>query len=311
MIANEVPLLRKRIREIGRGCSFDPEEHAYVRLSDGKRLLSSTGVTGKTQPKFDHNKWVLYKAAQATWHVKPKEIEVNGNPYWLVKPEMTVMAATHGARPSIKIPIYRDFDKAKEIPIFGKHVLRLEAEWEQKGIVGRDRGTQGHLYGEHLWMGRPRRAAQLVRQYPQYLDTFQTVERFWREWKGKLFPIAVECRVFSNVWPVAGTFDMLAFDRRGRIVLVDYKTDREVSTSKYDDCNPPLDYLPAGTLTKYSLQLGLYATLLLEHGIKVDDFLIVHLKSHRTNVPGDYELHNQLVASYKDVLKMLEAFSEN
>lgn len=202
----DVLSIRKRIRRIAAGVDYYDPTHTYTRRSDGKQLVSSSGIAKHLFEEFDQEYWLAYKAIQEVYGVKPN---------WRAKPtiEVSVEGMPRRTEPC---------EWAGVAPV-AKVVERLGREWLEKGESGRERGTLAHLYSEHLWMGRSRLAAQVARDVRDPL-LLSAATSFWWDYRTEYQCIACECRTYSEKFPIAGTFDMLVRETAtGRILIVDYK----------------------------------------------------------------------------------------
>jgi hypothetical protein len=115
-------------------------------------------------------------------------------------------------------------------------------------------------------------------------------------------PLKFEVRVFSKKWKIAGMIDAL-FLYRGKIFIVDYKTNKKFTTDEniefVEKLLPPFDGFKKTHLNEYSIQLSLYALILKEWGFEIGGAYLVHIG------PGDDDakLHKCV-----DMMKILEKY---
>ncbi len=110
---------------------------------------------------------------------------------------------------------------------------------------------------------------------PKNIEIINRINKFnilYSEQLHKLEPLKFEVRIFSKKWKIAGMVDAL-FLYRGRIFIVDYKTNKNFTTDdnvKYPETllAPFNSYLKTH-LNEYSIQISLYALILKEWGFDV------------------------------------------
>ena len=115
------------------------------------------------------------------------------------------------------------------------------------------------------------------------------------------FEIYSEVMVYSEELGLAGTIDLLLFDKNSsKYSIMDWKTSKRISmrayknkkgthhlTSHIDDCN----------FNHYSLQLSLYKYILeTYYGIEVSDHLIIHLMEDSTKAYHTSYMKNEILS---------------
>lgn len=142
----------------------------------------------------------------------------------------------------------------------GQEQMALMAQWTEKRDESAAYGTAVHAYAEALVMGRalPEPATDRERAAFKVVDRAVSMLARSYEW------VAAEQIVFDPAWRIAGTIDLVATHRETRrLAIIDWKTCEKITADAYGRmCLPPLAHLPASKLTRYALQLGLYATIL-------------------------------------------------
>jgi ATP-dependent exoDNAse (exonuclease V) beta subunit len=153
-------------------------------------------------------------------------------------------------------------------------------EWKKKNDYANDIGTQTHNWIEDYFNG-------LWKPLPDNLDVISRINKFniiFAKHLHKLQPLKFEVRVFSKKWKIAGMIDAL-FLYRGKIIIVDYKTNKRFDTDetlKYKEpLLSPFDKYYKSHLSEYSLQVSLYALILKEWGFEVSGGYLLHIP------PGD------------------------
>lgn len=163
----------------------------------------------------------------------------------------------------------------------GKTQEEVLAEWSKKGKKATDLGTEVHELIEAYWRG----------QHPMieghvYSDEakkrFSAFLAFRQEKLPNIEPVEPELKVFSRKYKVAGTIDLLAFNKRdGHLYIFDWKTNKEFRTDTgkaWDQLLPPFEDLDENELNNYSIQLSMYKVILKEEaGIDVAGIALIHL----------------------------------
>lgn len=100
-----------------------------------------------------------------------------------------------------------------------------------------------------------------------------------------LVPVRTEWMIFDDRALIAGSIDMLYFNEiTEKFTIVDWKRAKSISKSSKKVCEAPLDRYTNCNYDKYSIQLNLYAyILLMNYGIDVDELLIVQLHPNKKN----------------------------
>jgi ATP-dependent exoDNAse (exonuclease V) beta subunit len=105
--------------------------------------------------------------------------------------------------------------------------------------------------------------------------------------------LGVENMVHSLKYPIAGTFDLLLKDKDGKVVLADWKTNKDLFKNyKGKTLNGPLNSMLDSPINKYTFQLNLYRYMLLELGFVVDELKLIWLRTDELLFEGTpYENH--------------------
>ena len=178
----------------------------------------------------------------------------------------------------------------------------IKAEWEAKGRIARELGTQLHDRIERHYLGMQIEPEAM--SDPAFLN-FITFAK-----QRHLVPYRSEWRIFSERYHIAGTLDFLAFDgnvfeiydwkRSSKIVTADGSPIRDNRYGKY--AKAPIAHIPDCTFHHYALQLSLYRYLLaLEYGIEVS---AGHLGTFHPDYDRPYVVD---MPYYKDEVKTILA----
>lgn len=140
----------------------------------------------------------------------------------------------------------------------------IKAEWEEKGRIAAELGTQLHESIEAHFKGTPIPLDTVEYGYFQDFLATNTLQTFQVEW----------C-IFHEPTTLIGTIDYVSKNEDGSIDLYDWKRSSEL-TKGYGRCLiPELSHIPDTKYWKYTLQLNLYRFLAKENGYKVNKMYIV------------------------------------
>jgi len=140
-------------------------------------------------------------------------------------------------------------------------------EWQELNDYANIVGSATHEWIENYFN-------RVYQELPTNLDIIDRINKFNKIYPthlSKLEPIKMETRVFSKKYPIAGTIDSL-FLYKGKIVIVDYKTNKKFTTDEDNRWNmllPPFDDHYENHHNEYSIQVSLYAYILKEWGFDV------------------------------------------
>lgn len=149
-------------------------------------------------------------------------------------------------------------------------------EWQKINDYANEVGSDTHNWIEDYFNKK-------WNKLPTNLDVINRINKFnvvYAENLYKLEPLAFELRVFSKKWKIAGMVDSI-FIFRGRLVIVDWKTNKKFTTDetlKYKEkLFPPFQDFYKSHLAEYSIQISLYALILKEWGFDVSAGYLVHI----------------------------------
>jgi hypothetical protein len=150
------------------------------------------------------------------------------------------------------------------------------AEWKRINDYANEVGTETHQWIENYFN-------KVWAPLPLNQDVLHRINKFNHIYVKQLYklePIKSEVMVFSKKWSIAGMIDAL-FLYRGKIYIVDYKTNKDFTTD--DNCKYPEKLLPPFSdfnkthLNEYSIQISLYSLILEEWGFNVAGGYILHI----------------------------------
>lgn len=163
----------------------------------------------------------------------------------------------------------------------------LRARWDKTRDHACRYGTRVHETAEAvLQLQKPPHA-------PESDKERKAMKYVWEYCKDQLLAktevIGCEILVFSHIWEIAGTIDLAVRTKSGRVMLLDWKTNRKIDRSGFRGrmAMPPINHLPDCEFTKYALQLATYERILRKEGYIDDDadvsraILYVNPDNHR------------------------------
>lgn len=153
-------------------------------------------------------------------------------------------------------------------------------EWKKLNDSANEIGSETHQWIEDYFN-------QKWRQIPTDIELVKRINKFnliYADSLYKLEPIKFEVKIFSKKWKIAGMIDAL-FLYRGKIYIVDYKTNKNFTTDdniKYKEpLLAPFHNFYKSHLTEYSIQVSLYSAILRQWGFDVAGGYLLHIG------PGD------------------------
>lgn len=173
---------------------------------------------------------------------------------------------------------------------YGKTPEEILQIWDELKNTAATAGTQVHEFGEACcdwWTGntenitgqyRKRITEQgLMAESPKEI----AVARWWNDLDTERYIVVnKETRIVNPLLGYAGTFDLLLFDKvTGHFLLKDYKTNEDLFKSFGDHLQPPLNFILANDVGKYTVQQNLYRIQLENIGLTVDSANLIWLKA--------------------------------
>lgn len=193
-------------------------------------------------------------------------------------------------------PFDQDFWSKKKADESGVPQEWILKEWKRINDYANEVGTDTHQwiedYFNKIWKPLPTN--------PDVIHRINKFNKIYAKQLHKLEPLKFEVRVFSKEWKIAGMIDAL-FLYRGRIYILDYKTNKEFTTNetlKYKETLlPPFNNYYKNHLNEYSIQISMYALILRQWGFDVAGGYLLHLG------PDDEEAVLHKCVDFTDILQ--------
>lgn len=157
---------------------------------------------------------------------------------------------------------------AKKLGMSTQAVLDM---WAFENKLSTTKGTYIHKYMEEKWLGHegyhyPVQDVIDIFGYDVLADKWDKLtaigDKFYNDYKDKIRPIGLELVIGDEDYSLCGSIDFLAQDlETGAIIILDYKSNKEIKTSNtYDQymLGDSLSHLDDINYIHYSLQLNGY-----------------------------------------------------
>lgn len=202
------------------------------------------------------------------------------------------------------LPFDREFwgmIKAKQNKISKQEMLK---QWDDNLELKCKRGTNVHFWNQCYlkWL------MNVIPSYPA--KPFDDIEKLcvdnfldlYNSRLNKLELVEVELTLFSEELGIAGTPDVIFYDKELMLYVIgDWKTNDEM-TDDHSECRnylkPPFHNEKENYFNKYSMQLSMYSLLLEMHGI----FTVNNFLGHLNNKNGGRII---FIKDYKQIFKMI------
>ena len=164
-----------------------------------------------------------------------------------------------------------DFDKIAGFIAKKRGITKAEvlAEWNAKKVASCNQGTSVHIFGENYFKGKePTNGFE------------QAIVKFWDNIPDYIEPFLFELQMFSETLGIAGTSDIILFNRKtGKFIIADYKTNEDLFKNyKGKTLLEPFEDLLDSPYNKYQLQLSMYQLLFEQCGFEVESRRIIWLR---------------------------------
>ncbi|MDO8610078.1 MAG: hypothetical protein Q7R95_05990 [bacterium] len=175
---------------------------------------------------------------------------------------------------------------------------QVKINWEKIKVDACSKGHDFHSQAEHFI----KTGEILDGTYKDVVETFSKIK-----FPG---PLKSEIMLFSEVYKIAGTADLVCLINDKDIELGDFKTNKKINLkSKYGNkLLYPLEHLDASEINIYSIQLGLYKYMLEEFGYNVKKITLHHINPETRNIDS-YDI-KYLKKEIKDVLEHFQSINE-
>jgi hypothetical protein len=174
--------------------------------------------------------------------------------------DQTLLSATQ-----FKGSFFPEFEKERVAKAYAKkHGLTVEAvlaDWEERGRIGRERGTLIHDYAESQFILPG--AVQVPECWANLKNAVDiAVARLSERYEF----LRAEMIVFSTALGLAGQIDLLMRDSEtGDILIWDWKTDKAIEQDNpWRKAYPPIDHLADCNFNEYGIQLNIYERIMKE-----------------------------------------------
>lgn len=286
----------KKNDEVG----FDDEKHVYFNLNTGITYISATQIIERYSQEFDQFFWTSYKALEAI---------MDEATFKILKKSLL---ATKKFNPAI----LKKFEIDQET--FETKRQEISDEYDRKRKESTDRGTRIHAMFENSFYGKKKfnfsqfGYKDLDGEYSCKKDYFNL------DLENGVFPeFLISLTSRDGLLRVCGQIDLL-IKRGNDIIIVDFKTNREIkkesyynrSTRSHEMMKFPLNNLMDTNYWHYALQLSLYAYLLqqLNSEFNIKSLRLIHIdhddKQHEYEVPYLKEEIERMLKHYKKQLKI-------
>lgn len=170
--------------------------------------------------------------------------------------------------------------KAKERGVT-KDVIRQE--WKDKADYACDLGSEVHCWIEDYY----NKEWRLIPTNPDYANRIKKFIDIYTERLHLLEPLAMELRIWSERWKIAGTIDALFLkhdieNNKTYLLVGDWKTNKKFTydnhpDGRYSKMLAPFDNMYNNKHNDYSIQISIYRLMLREHGIHTDGGFLCHI----------------------------------
>lgn len=175
----------------------------------------------------------------------------------------------------------------------GETAEHWQKQWKQEGTIGREKGSEFHLYAEmslankvHDFdmekMVRITEECDLVTHFEPYraMKKMKMMwDVFWLQAQGVLIPVRSEFVMGDAELGIGGMIDQLFWNTKMQELQIwDWKTNKKIGMSnKFQNFKAPIQYLDECEYNTYSLQIGIYKYIFEKNvGIKIGTCYIGH-----------------------------------
>lgn len=192
---------------------------------------------------------------------------------------------------SLVPPFDRDRISARSATKKGVSQAEILEEWDRKGQIAREKGTNVHAYIEDVINGVQ---DDVLGSLNQKLPEMVAFDAAWVAIREKLKATVrkKEYIVWDAELGVAGRIDLLLdveLSGQKAACLLDWKTGKFEVNNIYERLYPPFSGFDSCELSIYSLQTSLYRVLLKSMGVETAEAYLIHL-----NGDGTYRAYRAL-----------------
>jgi len=160
---------------------------------------------------------------------------------------------------------------------YGMSKEEIKQAWEDNRDDAAIKGTNMHLQFEMWANDEP---IEYVQELPQFLKWIQDEQ---------IKPWRTEMTIYSPKYRIVGNVDLIAQDKNGDFIIVDYKRAEPKEADFGKKCKGPMSKYSHTDATKHALQLEIYKKILEElYGIKIKGLYNLYIKED-----GEYIYKNR------------------
>jgi len=162
---------------------------------------------------------------------------------------------------------YDKWQSANHPEYGGKSKDEIKEMWEKKRDDAATAGTHMHLQFEKFFNGEK---TEVIDELPEFFE--------WVMAEG-ITPIRTEMTIYSPKYKIVGNVDLIAKDKNGRTIIVDYKRAEPKEVAYGRTCLGPMSKYPDHNGIKHALQLEIYKKIFEElYGYKIDAVYNLYIK---------------------------------
>jgi hypothetical protein len=291
------------------GIRFDPKVHKYYN-KDNVRYISGTQFIGLFKQQFDTDFWSKFKSYE------PIFIEIDSSE---LLDEYNKVRAAVNIKPKFQLNFWeyvknlylQDEDKKKILAYCDNYCknnnividvksesLKLQEQWKGKSKKSLEKGTKIHNAKE-----------EADRKSERFYESYNMVRL--DNLPNGIYP---EMILYNHDYQVAGTADKVQINF-GNGIIKDYKSNEKLQfgyrnpyTNRTEMMKYPFDTLPDCSFSHYSIQLNLYGWMLEQFGYKLNDLIIIHIKTWNEETGKTKEVEYPVAYNPKMVVKALEYY---
>ena len=145
---------------------------------------------------------------------------------------------------------YDNWQKRKHEKYYGKSKDEIKQMWDDNRDEAATAGTHMHLQFELFANGAK---YEWIQEFDEFIN--------WWTTEG-IKPWRTEMTIYSPKYRIVGNVDLIAYDKNGDMIIVDYKRSEPKMANFGRYCKGPLSEYPHNDMTKHALQLSVYKKIL-------------------------------------------------